>query len=606
MRLDYKWQAAIVVALALFMAILDNTIVNVALPQMAKAFGTDLQSIEWVATAYFLAQAAVIPVAGYVSDRIGMKTVFLFCLLLFTLGSGLCAIAPTKELLIGFRVLQGVGGGALFPLAFAIVFRAFPPAERGPAGAVVGVPVLLAPAFGPTIGGYLTTTFDWSAIFTVNVPIGIVALILGFVVLRGRAADHAASDTQPRAGQRFDVVGLLLSMLGFTALVYGITQAGTHGWNDTAFDHFTLFGATLDMSVTRYLALGGGLLAIFVVNELLVSDPVLDMRLFGNYTFTMSNVLLWAISAFLFGSLILIPFFFEGVRNYSPLSTGEILISQGLAAAVATVFAGRLYNRIGPRLMATVGFVLLTVGTIGLTQFDAHTTGLALQGWLVVRGLGLGLTNIPLQTLSLSVISNRAMARASSLANVLRQVAGALGIAGLTTYFVTQAKDYGQAMAAQVRAATQVAVQQQVQAATKAAVARFTSGSPTDPSTPLGQLVARCAAPFGATAPQHGAAIQACVQGQTQQYAQVFAQQYGQQHGPQLAAQYAAQYVQQHVTPIVAPHALNDTFLICLIATGICVALALVVGRDPAVEAHKRAAARGEVMVSERPVMVGE
>lgn len=606
MRLDYKWQAAIVVALALFMAILDNTIVNVALPQMATFFHTNLQTIEWVSTAYFLAQAAIIPVTGYVSDRVGSKTIFLLCLFLFTLGSGLCAIAPNKELLIAFRVLQGVGGGALFPLAFAIVFRAFPPTERGPAGAVIGVPVLLAPAFGPTIGGYLTTTFDWSAIFTVNVPIGIVTLILGFLVLRGRAADRAASGIAPVAGGRFDIVGLLLSMVGFTALVYGITQAGTHGWNDTTFDHFTLFGQTLDLSVERYLILGGALLLLFVINELLVRDPVLDVRLFLNYTYTFSAVLMWAISAFLFGSLILIPFYFEGLRGYSALTTGEILIAQGLAAAISTVLAGRLYNSVGPRVMAAIGFLLLTVGTIGLTQFDANTTGLSLQGWFVLRGLGLGLTNIPLQTLNASVVSNREMARASSLTNVMRQVAGAVGIAGLTTYFSTQAKSYGQALAPQVKAATQTYVQTQVQAATKAAVTSFTSGSPTDPSTPLGQLVAGCAAPFGKTAPQHMAAIQACVQGQTQQYAQTFAQQYAQQNGPRLAAQYAAQYIQQHVTPVVVPHALNDTFLVCLVATGVCIVLALLVGRDPAVHAAKQAAARGETVIHEQPVMVGE
>src|SRR5258708_30628284 len=165
-------------------------------------------------------------IAGYISDRIGTKTVFLTALALFTFGSGLCAVAPNEHLLIAFRVLQGVGGGALFPMAFAIIFRVFPPAERGPASAALGVPVLLAPAFGPTIGGYLTTTFDWHAIFTINLPVGVIAFVLALFVLRGQGADRAITGEPARDTGRLDAVGLVLAMIGFTLLVYGITQAG--------------------------------------------------------------------------------------------------------------------------------------------------------------------------------------------------------------------------------------------------------------------------------------------------------------------------------------------------------------------------------------------
>ena len=173
MRLDYKWQAALITALGLFMAVLDNTIVSVALPQMADAFHTDTATIAWVATAYFLAQAAVIPMTGYLSDR-SARSRLSSALAVFTIGSGLCAIAPGDTGLMGFRVFQGIGGGALFPIVFTMVYRLFPPTDRGPASAVIGVPILLAPAFGPTIGGYLTTTFDWSAIFTINLPLGVM------------------------------------------------------------------------------------------------------------------------------------------------------------------------------------------------------------------------------------------------------------------------------------------------------------------------------------------------------------------------------------------------------------------------------------------------
>src|SRR5260370_10679438 len=165
----YRWRVAAVVAIGLFMAILDNTIVSVTLPQMQKAFHTDFETITWVATAYFLAQAAVIPIVGYLSDRVGSKLVFVTALALFTIGSALCAFAPTKEALIAFRIFQGIGGGALLPMAVAIIFRIFPPTERAAATAVLGIPVMMAPAFGPTIGGFLRTQFSRDPLLSINI-----------------------------------------------------------------------------------------------------------------------------------------------------------------------------------------------------------------------------------------------------------------------------------------------------------------------------------------------------------------------------------------------------------------------------------------------------
>ncbi|HEU5369656.1 MAG TPA: DHA2 family efflux MFS transporter permease subunit [Ktedonobacterales bacterium] len=549
MRLDYKWQAAIVTALGLFMAVLDNTIVSVALPQMQTAFNTNLDTITWVISGYFLAQAAVIPIIGYLSDRVGTKLVFLIALALFTIGSGLCAIAPTDTWLIVFRILQGIGGGALFPLGFAIVFRVFPPTERGPASAIVSVPVLLAPAFGPTIGGFLTTTFDWRAIFTVNLPVGVVAFILSAIVLRGRAAELAVGDVPTPEKKRFDVAGLCLAMVGVTSLVYGITEAGAKGWSDATVLSFMIGGAVV--------------LIAFLIVELRVSDPVLDMRLFANYTFTIANVLMWALAAFLFGSLFLLPYFFENLQGLTPLSAGEILISQGLSAAVATAIGGTLYNRVGPRILATAGLVLITVGTYGFTQLDVNTTGAELQPWLIIRGLGLGLTNLPLQTLAVSVVSNRAMARASSLVNVTRQIFAAVGIAVLTTYLTQQVTD-------QVNAA-KTTLLQAAQQAFKGA--------------PLQQAQAACTAQLGQTNP---AGIPGCIK----QAGQQFIQNYAQHAAPQI----------QHA----AAQGFNSTFLLVMIFCGAAVVLALFVGRDPAIEAARRAKERGEQTEEPRVPVISE
>jgi EmrB/QacA subfamily drug resistance transporter len=525
-----RWQITTVVALGLFMAILDNTIVSVTLPQMQKAFHTSFETITWVATAYFLAQAAVIPIVGYLSDHIGSKLVFLTALILFTLGSGLCAIAPNEELLITFRIFQGIGGGALMPVAFAIVYRIFPPAERGPVTAVIGIPIMMAPAFGPTIGGYLSTTFDWNAIFLINLPIGVVALILGIFVLQGRRTEMQEITEENR--NRFDILGLVLSMVGFTALVYGISDAGTYGWGDA--------------TVLAYVITGGVVLVAFVIVELFVKDPVIDVRLFKIYSFTVANLLMWVVVSVLFGALFMLPVFFENVLGDSALTAGEFLIGQGLATGVGMALAGVLYNRVGPRVLAVVGLIFLIAGSYGLTQINLQTTGLSLQPWLVMRGFGLGMVNTPLQTLALAVVSNKAMAKASSLVTVTRQVAGAVGVAALTAYLTQQTTSHATTITNALKAGQ--------------ATGHFSG------------VAATCA--------------QAASHAQSQVAAQLLAK----------------ACIVQNATV----NGLSDTFWVVLICCAATMILALIVGRDPAIEAYKQARARGEEVKLERPVAVGE
>jgi MFS family permease len=539
-----RWQITAVVTLGLFMAILDNSIVSVALPQMEDAFHTTYENITWVATAYFLAQAAVIPIVGYLCDRIGTKIVFLVALILFTLGSACCALSPTNEILIASRIFQGIGGGALLPVAFAIIYRIFPPTDRGKLTAVIGIPVIMAPAFGPTIGGYLSTTFDWSAIFTVNLPIGIIALILGFLTLPGFKAEQAQNNIEEAIEEsllgdaiiiekssrkkRFDIAGLILSMVGFSVLSYGISEAATDGWGSG--------------TVLAYIAVGAVVLVGFIIVELIVSDPVMDLRLFKNYTFTISNILMWVVTAVLFGGLFLLPLFFENVQGDSALTAGEILISQGLATGVGMALSGILYNRVGPRILAVVGLLFVIAGTYGLTQLNVGTTGQELQLWLIFRGLGLGCLNTPLQTLALSVISNKAMAKASSLVSVMRQVSGAIGVAILTTYLTQQTTNHATAIGNAIQA--------------------------------------------GLTTNQFTATALTCVQAA----------------GPTLNQTLVRNCISQYALT----NGLTDTFLAILIACSVCIVLALIIGRDPAIEAYKEARARGEDVKLERQAVMSE
>jgi MFS family permease len=544
MHLTYRWQATLVIALGLLMAILDSTIVSVVLPQIARAFNTDFQTITWVGTGYFLASAAVIPIVGYLSDRIGAKTIFLIALALFTLGSGLCAFAPNEQYLISFRILQGIGGGAMLPIAMAIIFRLFGPTERAGAIVILMIPLLLGPAFGPTLGGYLATNYSWNAIFLINLPIGVVAFILSLVVLRDSKAEREVNEEQalpfePTDAQRrrdsgfagshfkapnfkaawqgFDFLGLVLSMGAFTTLVYGISEAGSNGWGNA--------------SVISFLVTGSVLLIAFMIVELRVKDPVMDVRLFRSYTFTMANILQWATTAVLFGSLFILPLFFESVQGLSSLTTGEILISQGLAMAVGLAIGGRLYNRVGPRILAVSGLVIVAISMIGFIRMDISTTGADLQIWLILRGLGLGLVAQPLQTLAVSVVSNQQMAKATSLISSTKLVFSAVGVAVLTTFLTQQATTHAQQIAA---------------------------GFLTRPPSAIAA---------------------ACVQ------------QAGQQ----------AQALKLCVTQHAVTMGLNDTFLFVLIGCVICAVLALFLGRDPAIEAAKAAQKRGET-VEKTPV----
>lgn len=519
MKFTYKWKATLVIALGLLMAILDSTIVSVVLPEIARAFKTDYQTITWVAVGYFLANAAIIPIVGYLSDRIGTKTVFLISLAVFTVGSALCVIAPNEQLLIAFRVLQGIGGGALLPIGMAIIFRLFPPTERAGAIAILLIPLLLAPAFGPVLGGYLATNFSWNAIFTINLPIGVVAFILALLVLRGNAAEREANGGEQTAAQGLDMPGLLLSMGGFTAFVYGFYEAGTRGWGDA--------------TVLAFLIVGAILLIAFTIVELRVKDPVMDVRLFRSYTFTMANVLIWATTAVLFGSIFLLPLFFENVQGLTAEATGVILISQGLAMAVGLAISGKLYNAVGPRILAVVGSAMVAVSMIGFTNLDVATTGASLQIWLILRGLGLGLVGQPLQTLAVSVVSNKLMAKASSLMSSTKTVFGAVGVSVLTTYLTQQGIAHGKDIAAALQ------------------------------TRPLSGVAATCVQQAG----PHVQALQACVT--------------------------------QHALTM----GMNDTFVFCLIGCVVCTVLAFFVGRDPAIEAAKKAKKSGEP-VENSPVPV--
>ncbi len=445
MKIPYRYAVALTAALGLFMAVLDNTIVNVALIPMANAFRTDLNAVQWVITAYFLAQAAVIPAAGYLATRLGIKKVYIASLAIFTAGSLLCGLSdlyqdagghPYIGLLIFFRVVQGIGGGALFPLSTAIAFSSFPANERATSSAIVAVPVLMAPSFGPTAGGLLIDNFGWQWIFYINIPVGILAIYMIIRIYKPEADQRAT-----RAG-KFDLPGLLLSMAGIVALVYGFSVVSQR---DPA--SISLTNPTGDIygwgfwQVWAWIGAGVVLLVIFTIYELRTRDPVVDLRLFKERDFTSAGILTFALRAFIFGSFFLIPVFLQNIRTPHLNATGAGLatIPMGLASGLSIAITGRkLYALLGPRYLVLLGMLFMAGSNYLVLGINNSTDGWSLVPAMILRGIGFGMTGIPLQTLALERLKGPALAKGSSLFNASAQIFSSIGIAVLSTFFVQQ------------------------------------------------------------------------------------------------------------------------------------------------------------------------
>ena len=409
--IPYKWLVVVAVVFGIFMSILDATIVNIALAKLQAVFGADLNQIQWVITAYLLSLAVSIPLAGYLADRFGIKRIYMTALLLFTAGSMLCGLSWSASSIIFFRILQGLGGGALLPLATAMIFAAFPPQQRGMASAALGVPILLAPALGPTLGGYIVQYSDWRLIFFINVPVGIIGFIIAGLLLRERRSPHPG---------RFDWRGFVFSTVGFGTLLYGISDASTDGWTS--------------LKVLAFIGTGVICLLIFAFIELTGESPLLDLRLFKDWNFTGGNMITWVLQVSLFGALFLLSLFLQELRGLSPFQTGLWLLPAALATAVILPISGFLVDRIGAKWVILVGATALVLASYGLSHLNLYTTFLGLQFLLITRSVAFAFTLQPSNVVALYNVPRDALPRASSLLNVLRQVAASLGTATLATY----------------------------------------------------------------------------------------------------------------------------------------------------------------------------
>jgi EmrB/QacA subfamily drug resistance transporter len=398
-----------VVLLGAIMSILDTTVVNVAIDRLAIDFKSPLTTIQWVVTGYTLALAAVIPLTGWAADRFGTKRLYLTSLVLFTIGSVLSGLAWSAGSLILFRVLQGAGGGMIMPAVMTITTRKAGPNRMGRLMGVLGVPLLIAPILGPILGGWLVDDVSWRWIFFINVPIGIVAFVLGQIVLE---------PDEPQPTHHLDWLGMLLLSPGLALLIFGLAESSTYG-----------FGGLRSWGP---VAAGALLIVAFFRHSWRTETPLIDIRTFVRTpagaaagTFTLFSI------AF-FGALLLIPLYYQSVRGASALDAGLLLVPQGLGAMLTMPIAGRLTDRFGPTWLPAAGIPLLVIGISPFAFVTAHTSYVLLCGFCFVLGLGMGLSMMPTMTAAMQAVPASAIARTSTAMNIIRQAGASIGTAVLT------------------------------------------------------------------------------------------------------------------------------------------------------------------------------
>jgi EmrB/QacA subfamily drug resistance transporter len=398
-----------VVMLGAIMSILDTTVVNVAIDHLAVAFNSSLTTIQWVVTGYTLALAAVIPASGWAADRFGTKRLYLASLVLFTAGSALSGLAWSAASLIGFRVLQGLGGGMIMPAVMTIVTKKAGPHRMGRIMGVLGVPMLIAPIIGPILGGWLVDDVSWRWIFFINLPIGVIAFVLA-------QAKLDPDESQPT--HRLDWIGMVLLSPGLALLIYGLAESSSYG-----------FGAARAWAP---VVAGALLIAGFLAHSWRAPAPLIDIRTFTHTRAGAAAGVFLLFAVAFFGALLLVPLYYQSVRGASALDAGLLLVPQGLGAMVTMPIGGRLTDRYGPWTWPACGIPLLVIGITPFAFVGPHTSYVLLCAFNFVLGLGMGLSMMPTMTAAMQSVPPAAIARTSTAMNIIRQGGASIGTAILT------------------------------------------------------------------------------------------------------------------------------------------------------------------------------
>jgi len=424
------WLIALTVTLATFMEILDTSIANVALPHIAAGLSASVDESTWVLTSYLVSNAIVLPMSAWLSTMVGRKRFYMSCVALFTLSSFMCGLAPTLSTLIIFRILQGAGGGGLLPSEQSILADTFAPEKRGMAFAIYGMAIVLAPAIGPTLGGWITDNYDWRWIFFINIPVGIVSLLLSHRMVED--PPHLTRERQlaRRRGMRIDFMGLALLALTFGPLQVVLDKGEEDNWFQS---HF----------IVAFAAIAAIAFVVGVIWELYHKDPIVDLRLFKNRSFAASAFMMFALGFMLYGTTVLLPEFVQLLMGYTAQDAGMMLSPGGLVILVLMPAVGMMLSRIDARWLIAFGFT-----TIALSLY--HMTGINLEmSWQhammlrVYQSIGLAFLFVPINTISYAGVRAEKNNQVSGLMNLMRNIGGSVGIS-LSGAMVTERGQFHQ------------------------------------------------------------------------------------------------------------------------------------------------------------------
>ncbi len=406
----YRWVVLSSVMVGTFMAVLDATVVNVALPKLMATFGVSVDSIEWILTAYLLIFAVMLPSSGWLADHLGYKKIFISALILFTVGSFLSSLSWSLNVLIAFRVVQGSGAGLLMPVGMAIITREFPPEKRGVALGFWAISASASVSLGPTVGGYLIDNFSWQTIFDVNVPIGIMGIMASSIILR----EYKASESRS-----FDIVGFLSLATFLTALLLALSN-GNSAWNTGGWT------SNFILACFAFSLVG---LVVFIMTEFSVDNPLIEIGLFRNFNFSVSNLVLFIFGLGMFGSNFLLPIYLQNSLGYTPFQAGLVFLPVGILLGITSPIAGFITDRFSAKLPVIIGLSLLAFTLYKFSFLSYLSEKSQIMFPLYLRGVAMALIFSPLTTTAISEISNQKMAQASGLINVIRQVGGSFGVA---------------------------------------------------------------------------------------------------------------------------------------------------------------------------------
>ncbi|HHX0123274.1 TPA: DHA2 family efflux MFS transporter permease subunit [Staphylococcus aureus] len=399
----------------MFIAILNQTLLNVALPKINTEFNISASTGQWLMTGFMLVNGILIPITAYLFNKYSYRKLFLVALVLFTIGSLICAISMNFPIVMVGRVLQAIGAGVLMPLGSIVIITIYPPEKRGAAMGTMGIAMILAPAIGPTLSGYIVQNYHWNVMFYGMFIIGIIAILVGFVWFK-----LYQYTTNPKA----DIPGIIFSTIGFGALLYGFSEAGNKGWGSVEIE--TMF------------AIGIIFIILFVIRELRMKAPMLNLEVLKFPTFTLTTIINMVVMLSLYGGMILLPIYLQNLRGFSALDSGLLLLPGSLIMGLLGPFAGKLLDTIGLKPLAIFGIAVMTYATWELTKLNMDTPYMTIMGIYVLRSFGMAFIMMPMVTAAINALPGRLASHGNAFLNTMRQLAGSIGTAILVTVMTTQ------------------------------------------------------------------------------------------------------------------------------------------------------------------------